>query len=90
MLTFAFAYVSNFNIVSMETLTLTKRIGIEPALCICVLLPLLLLFLKTQTQTLMLSVNGPLQFTTLLYYWSFNVFSEQREATLRFHLRRSF
>ena len=59
MLTFASAFKSNFNIVSMVMLTLMQRIAVEPILCVCVLLPLLLLFLKTQMQMLTLSVNGP-------------------------------
>ena len=59
MLTFASAFASNFNIVSMVMLTLMQRMGIEPILCVCILLPLLLLFSKRQTQTLTLSVNGP-------------------------------
>ena len=56
--TFASDFLSDFNIVSVGTLVLMQRMGIEPILCACVLLPLLLLFSKTQMQMLTLSVNG--------------------------------
>ena len=59
MLTFATAFASNFNIVSMVMLILMQIIGTTPIVCVCILLPLLLLFLKMKTQTLMLTVNGP-------------------------------
>ena len=59
MLTFASAFASNFNIVSIVMLTLIQRMGIKSILCNCMLLTLLLLFSKTQMQTLTLSVNGP-------------------------------
>ena len=57
MLTFASAFASNFNSVSMMMVTLMQRMGTESILCVCILLPLLLLFSKTKTLTL--SVNGP-------------------------------
>ena len=59
-LTFASAFASNFNIVSMVMLTLMQRMCTEPILWNCALLPLLPLFSKTQIQTLTLSVNEPL------------------------------
>ena len=72
MSTFASAFASNFNIVSMVMLTLTQRMGTEPILCICILLPLCQLFSKTQTQTLTVSVNGPLLCSTLNYHYHGN------------------
>ena len=70
MLTFAPAFVSISNMVSMQMLTTITvlrvfndmRKGIEPTISLCVLLPLLLLFSKTRK----LSVNGP------SYLWTGN------------------
>ena len=59
--TFACAFASNFNIVSMVMLTFMQRMNTEPILCVCLLLPLLPLFSKMQVQTLTLSVNLPKQ-----------------------------
>ena len=36
MLTFASAFASNFNIVSMVMLKLMKKMGTEPIFCVCV------------------------------------------------------
>ena len=56
-----FPFALNFIIVSMETLTLTQNMGLNPILFICALLPLDPSFSKTRTQTLTPSVSGSLE-----------------------------